>query len=180
MAEKQRVGSTYGSKDLSQKTGVYAGARDAIHVPVVLANAAMALRAGDKVFFVDGTTVHPTGSDLRPKVCSECNKTEDIVGYHAAESSRTAFYGLCSECFDEDRKYHTRFPDSNVAEGLVDPWVDGEVTPGDYVWIFPLPGLVKNLSHTFDLTTGVDLGKIQLVSPEDDEWLNDSCRGCYD
>lgn len=179
MAEKQRVGSTYGSKDLSHKTGIYAGARDAIHVPVVLANAAMALRAGDKVFFVDGTTVHPVGSSLQVgSECSECeSKDNPIEGFHSQEGIE---YLLCEDCFDEDRKYHTRFPDSNAAEGLVDPWITGEVTPGDYVWIFPLPGLVKNLSHTFDLTVGVDLGTIKLVSPDDEDYLNDSCRGCYD
>lgn len=78
-------------------------------------------------------------------------------------------------------------------EAIVDPLLSETTDPTNVFAVLLRPELVSNLRHEFDvdvavLTTekpkkpkrGAGEGKWAWVTPDDEEWLNDSCRGCYD
>ncbi len=56
---------------------------------------------------------------------------------------------------------------------VVDPFLGGAVTCGKAFWVFLLPGVYKNVTHTFDIDLDLDL---------DDEYRDNddggACRNC--
>ena len=52
---------------------------------------------------------------------------------------------------------------------IVDPFLNGRVMPGIVFWVFLLPGISKNMSHTFDIDVDIDYQD----PPEPD-----GCRAC--
>jgi hypothetical protein len=71
----------------------------------------------------------------------------------------------------------------NIApHGVIDPFL-GKVNPYTYCWVFLVPDSIKNLQHKFDVTkesfsSGTKIIRM-IESPDDIDYLNDSCRGCY-
>lgn len=70
---------------------------------------------------------------------------------------------------------------AEIFHGIVDPFVDCLIEPGVVFYVLVHPDMSKNLRH--DFTIDMESAKTQRVwteqDEEDDEWLNDSCRGCY-
>lgn len=81
-------------------------------------------------------------------------------------------------------------------EAIVDPLLTEQTDPSVVFAVLLRPELVSGLRHEFDLNVpvlkskslptfppgpaGSGDGKWAWITPEDDECLNDSCRGCYD
>ena len=65
--------------------------------------------------------------------------------------------------------------------GVVDSFVDHEIMPGEVFYVIVHPSMSNNLRHDFTINTNLVTPKRVWTAKdeEDDEYLNDSCRGCY-
>jgi len=59
--------------------------------------------------------------------------------------------------------------------GIVDPFVEKQIKPGDLFWIFLVPEIVGNLVHHFDIEPQA-VDQADLVEAD----LDDGCAGCYE
>lgn len=59
--------------------------------------------------------------------------------------------------------------------GIVDPFLNEDVQKGDRFWLFLQPGSVNDLRHEWDTPEFPDVAE----SKEFQDYLDDSCRGCY-
>lgn len=161
-----------------------AGRKDAFHFPAVRVSAAMQLQPGESVFFVSGTLVHPVSDPQGPKQdkCEGCWLSEetakDVTHYTIEKGSRREW---CEECA-EGREYDPK-PLASAARGdrhaIVDPFIPRPVEAGEVVWVFPVPELVSGVHHGFTVKPIDGEGRWGWISEEDEDYLNDSCRGCY-
>ena len=131
------------------------GKRDAFHVPAVLVTSTNPVTGGQRVTFTAPNIVTPAKDDTM--------------------SVRYRF------------------------DAVVDPFL-GVIPSGNAFWVFLRPGTVSNLTHTWTAPTIAELqnpvdaappltneeAKIlklvkdsNVTEEELDEWVNDSCRGCY-
>lgn len=135
------------------------GRRDAFHVPGILVLSDYAIPAGQKVRFTDKT----------------CTKVVPI-------------YNEDFETYEENEKGEEIYKSIKItAHAVVDPFCPYIPSTGlgkTLFWVFPLPGTVNDLTHSFAL----DLNKVTELSEKeldlirkaaDDEEDFISCKGCY-
>lgn len=72
---------------------------------------------------------------------------------------------------------------TGVTHAVIDPFVS-TVTNGQFVHVFIVPGAVDKLQHIYNLSLeSLNRANTQLartvLTDGDIEYLNDSCRGCY-
>jgi hypothetical protein len=79
-------------------------------------------------------------------------------------------------------------------EAIVDPLLNEQTDPSVVFAVLIRPELVAGLRHEFDVNVpvlksaptfpqgpaGAGEGKWAWITPADEDYLNDSCRGCYD
>jgi len=82
---------------------------------------------------------------------------------------------------DSSMKKVTEVTGAGQFHGIVDPFVDRLIPPGEIFYVIVHPSMSNNLRHEF--TIDISLAKNERVWTEQDEedsdYLNDSCRGCY-
>ena len=94
------------------------------------------------------------------------------------ESDDPLYGGLHVQFVDNDfNKVTPCIP--QVSHAVVDPFID-RVSPGEKVWVMLQPESIGGLTHQYDINIkGLPQGEASLQAEDDEEWLSNSCRGCY-
>ncbi len=129
------------------------GRRDAFHVPGILVTSDHSFGPGTKVRFTDETL------------------TKVVPMY------KEDFY----TCEEDDEGNEVESEIHLDAQAVSDPFCYAR--KNELFWVFPWPGSVENLVHTFDVKieatklTASQLGKIEEAIDEEEGYQ--SCKGCY-
>ncbi len=80
--------------------------------------------------------------------------------------------------FTNEKRTHVEASHRETMHGIIDPFLDGPLTPGKFCWVFIHHEMAHGLRHVFDILERPYEQEIRkaVTDPVEED---DSCRGCY-